>query len=686
VRPYFLISEKKSMFGSFPRTGVACLGAVALALQLSSALAQPPTASSRGVKTGLTVNDPRAFRGYSLIAPMNSTTTYLVDMDGLVVRSWKSEYSPAMSAYLLENGHLLRPGAARGGFGGRGGGGFGGRGGGGFGGPGSGGRIQEFDWDGTLLWDYSLSTEKNHPHHDICPMPNGNVLVIAWDKKTSAEAIAAGRHPRGVQGELLPDCILEVHPTGKTTGDIVWQWHAWDHLIQDIDKTKANYGEVSEHPELIDVNYGTGFMASLLNDPKSLATLRSLGYVGGGGPSPTGGTGASNRGAAPAQQAGGAGDSSRGRGGPGDSGRGRGGPGMFGGPGGESDMMHTNAVDYNANLDQIMVSVHNFSEVWIIDHSTTTAQAATHSGGRYGKGGDLLYRWGNPRAYRSGTNADQRLFAQHCAKWIPKGRPGEGHLLVFNNGGGRNDGTYSSVDEVVLPVEKDGRYAREEFAAFGPERAAWSYAAPNKSSFYAMNISGAQRLPNGDTFICNGIAGVFFEVTANKDIVWNYSMPGGGMGGPGGMFGRGGGGGNMFGGMFGPFGFGQPGIGPPDGTQADAPPAAVATNTPDAKKPSSDQGRTQDRADRSKPAASGSDRGGPDGNQARAGQPGGFDGRGGFGGRGGGRGGRGGGRGGPGGPGGMGGIFTCYRYAPDYAGLVGKDLTPGKKLEDFIAQ
>ena len=123
-------------------------------------------------------------------------------------------------------------------------------------------------------------------------MPNGNVLVIAWDKKTAAEAVAAGRQPSSVQGQMLPDCILEVHPTGKTTGDIVWEWHAWDHLIQDLDKTKANYGDVSEHPELIDINFGTGYMASLLNDPTDLAKLRSLGYVGGPAPSPTGGTAA----------------------------------------------------------------------------------------------------------------------------------------------------------------------------------------------------------------------------------------------------------------------------------------------------------------------------------------------------------------------------------------------------------
>src|SRR5262245_5887455 len=61
-------------------------------------------------RIGLQVNDPRAFQGYTLVLPMMSGKSYLVDMQGKVVRQWESESYPALSAYLLENGHLLRTG------------------------------------------------------------------------------------------------------------------------------------------------------------------------------------------------------------------------------------------------------------------------------------------------------------------------------------------------------------------------------------------------------------------------------------------------------------------------------------------------------------------------------------------------------------------------------------------------
>jgi hypothetical protein len=425
-------------------------------------------AKEPGVKLGLSLNAPGAFQGYTLISPLMFKKSYLIDMNGKVVNSWETNCDPATCAYLLENGNLLRPGSL-----GEESKPFGG-------GPGAGGRVQEFTWDGKLVWDFKLYNKKQLPHHDIARLPNGNVLMIVWDKKTREEAIAAGRHPSNVGTYLLPDSLVEVKPTGKTTGEIVWEWHLWDHLIQDRDPTKANYGKVAEHAELVDINFGQDFVGQAVAKKGGLDKLKGIGYVGA------------------------------------NTGKGK-------GP--NADWTHVNGVAYNADLDQIAISIHSFSEFWIIDHSTTTAEAAGHKGGRRGKGGDLLYRWGNPRAYKSGTRTDQRLFAQHNAHWIPKGLSGEGHILVFNNGNGRSDGTYSSVDEIVPPLDASGQYVRKSGTAFGPDKAAWTYSAPKKSDFYSFFISGAQRLPNGDTLICSGANGTVFEVTPDKKIVWKYINP-----------------------------------------------------------------------------------------------------------------------------------------------------------------
>jgi hypothetical protein len=308
-------------------------------------------------------------------------------------------------------------------------------------------------------------------------LPNGNVLMIVWDKKTAKEAIAAGRRPGLVDDYLLPDAVLEIKPTGKTTGKVVWEWHLWDHLIQDYDKSKANYGNVAEHPELVDINYSRDLLGPVARSKDGLAKLKSIGYAGS--------TKAAQQPVNP-------------------------------------EWTHTNAVAYNAKLDQVVLSVHGFSEIWIIDHSTTTDQAASHQGGRSGKGGDLLYRWGNPRAYRAGTAEDQQFFGQHSAYWIPEDYPGEGHLLVFNNGMGRTDANYSSVDELILPVNAKGEYTYQPGFAYAPKKPAWSYSAPGKSDFYSMIVSGAQRLPNGNTLICSGVDGTLFEVTPHKEMVWTY--------------------------------------------------------------------------------------------------------------------------------------------------------------------
>ena len=192
----------------------------------------------------------------------------------------------------------------------------------------------------------------------------------------------------------------------------------------------------------------------------------------------------------------------------------------------QQSWQHANSLDFNAELDQVLVSVRHFSEVWIIDHSTTTEEAAGSTGGNSGMGGDLLYRWGNPRAYGRGNPAAQQLFFQHNAQWIAEGLPGAGNLLAFSNGNEfrRFNRGYSSIEEFTPPAEGYG-YALGGGRAYGPAAAEWSYAAPEPADFFSPIGSGVQRLPNGNTLICAGTTGTVFEVTPAGEIVWEYVNP-----------------------------------------------------------------------------------------------------------------------------------------------------------------
>jgi hypothetical protein len=396
-----------------------------------------PNLRAQDRKVGLMLNEEGAYPGYTLFSQLSGRTTYLIDNDGMVVHSWQFDLPPGNTHYLFENGDLLRladPGGNEVIVSG-----------------GDGGRLELYSWNGELLWVYELNTPKERLHHDVEPLPNGNFLLIAWEYISEEDAIAAGRDPDLItEGSVWPEQIFEVEPGPHNTSEVVWRWRVWDHLVQDYDSTKPNFGNPAEHPELIDLNY---------------------------------------------RQNGGA------------------------------DWIHANAVEYNPALDQIVISTPNYHEIWIIDHSTTTEEAAGHEGGRYGKGGDLLYRWGNPEAYGAGTADDKQLFGQHDAQWIPPGHPGESNMLIFDNGRDRPTGEYSRIVELELPQNPDGSYVLEPGEAFGPEAPAWMYQAEDSLSFYSRIISGAQRLPNGNTLICSGVPGRLFEVTVDGRIVWEYVNP-----------------------------------------------------------------------------------------------------------------------------------------------------------------
>ena len=439
-------------------------------------------------KRGLILNTDEDTEGYVLYEPSLGTSTYLIDKDGNVVHTWESDLN-SMDSYLMPNGHLFRlerdenfPTFASGG---------------------QAGRIREFDWEGNKVWDFKYFDEKTLLHHDFEIMPNGNILAISYDAKTVEEAVAAGRDTSHIpKAGIWPDKIIEIEPIRPEGGKIVWEWKMWDHLVQDIDSTKANYGKISDNPRKININTH-GEEGPPMNE-EQIKQMIQVGFM-------TNNATIDNQG---------------------------------------SDITHMNAISYNPELDQIVVSVPAYSEIFIIDHSTTTNEAKGSNGGKWGHGGDLLYRWGNPKNYGRGTEKDQKLFFQHDAKWIHKGYPGEGNITVYNNDiinpeskypnmfaafgvtefpeaklAIKDMGNYSSVVELDPQTAENGAYEIPETEAIGPEDPSWTYIAPDKYSFYSAFISGAQRLKNGNTLITQGMQGRFFEVTPEGEIVWEYWTP-----------------------------------------------------------------------------------------------------------------------------------------------------------------
>lgn len=412
---------------------LAILILLLLSLYPSGAAAQTRTL---GV---ITLDAQRIAPGYTLLPPKHNGRTYLIDNEGQVYNTWDSKYEPGQSAVLLPNGHMLRaamlPASGSLGTGG-----------------GEGGRIEEYDWDGNLVWEFDYVSSTYAIHHDIKMLPNGNVIALLVERKEQAQVLAAGFKPDLLQTSfLLPDAVVEIEPVRPKGGRIVWEWHVWDHLIQNYDRTKNNYGDPAAHPELVDPNASPRKIPAFWN--------------------------------------------------------------------------HMNSIDYNAQFDQILMSVRGNSEVWVIDHSTTTAEAAGHAGGKSGKGGDLLYRWGNPQMYYAGKSADQLLYEQHDAQWIEAGRLGAGNMLVFNNGVNRPGGNLSSADEFAPPVDSSGKYVITTGSAWLPKQLGWTFANLKGTSWYESDISGAYRVPNGNTLMCYGTHGVLVEVTPAGDIVWQYVNP-----------------------------------------------------------------------------------------------------------------------------------------------------------------
>ncbi len=388
--------------------------------------------------------DGQSFNGFALYNEGGGNTTYLIDENQNIAHTWVMGTECNYTVQLKENGNLVRGTKNNGNI---------------LSGASSAGRVQEIDPNGDVVWDYIYSTSDYLSHHDLT-LIGDNVLITAWEKKSLAELDAAGYNSGN--SEKWPTHFVELAPDGNGGATIVWEWHIWDHLCQDTDPNKPNYtADISEHPELIDIN----MIQSSPPNPNN--------------PNPSG------------------------------------------------DWFHVNGVDYNADLDQIVFSSRHASEIYIIDHSTTTAEAASHSGGNSGMGGDILYRWGNPSNYgMSGTAMIPG--AVHDARWITNdGRPNGGFLQIFNNSGISNN--QSTIDGIQTPWDTStSTYLRTAGQAFSPS----SYTTRYECLISANGQSASDRMSNGNIFVNASLgggqgSGTMYEVDSlGNNTVWGPTSGG----------------------------------------------------------------------------------------------------------------------------------------------------------------
>lgn len=391
-----------------------------LILTVSVVWSQNPT-------VGVLFSNNDATEGYTLFTPEVNNSVYLINNCGEKINEWTFTELPGMTCYLLEDGTLLRAGKR---------------------------ALEIRDWDNTVLWSYDLQANGINQHHDIEPLPNGNILCVVRDTYLRDAIIAHGKDPLKVGEYIDLDKIIEIKPIGTNDAEIVWEWKFVDHLIQDYDATKLNYGNVQNHPEKIDINYV---------DPNF--EDKDRGYT------------------------------------------------------------HVNSIDYNADLDQIIISARHLNEIYIIDHSTTPVQASGNTGGNFNRGGDILWRWGNPMVYKQGGVADQKLFLQHDAKWVEPGYLDAGKISVFNNGGD-DFRLYSSV-HLIAPEIIDHTYLKDS-NLFKPIDFNWSWRGDVLGkTMFENKKSGAHSLPNGNFIICETSLGQVSEITKTGEHVWTYRNPSG---------------------------------------------------------------------------------------------------------------------------------------------------------------
>jgi len=317
---------------------------------------------------GTTIYDPgKCYNGYTLFSSKRELGVKLIDMNGNTANRWNV---PTPRARLLKNGDLLVL---------------------------SGGKVQEYSWDGRLVWEYE---PPGPPHHDVERLDNGNTLVLC-SEAVPPEYREKIRDPaRRSTGQIHADLVLEVTPEKE----VVWEWHTYGHLnINHYDET------------------------SPLRDWTHTNTVQAL-----------------------------------------------------------PENRWYDAGDERFKPGNVLLSPRNLGFIFIVDRDTEEVV------------------WEYSGDYAGG------LAGQHEPHMIEKGLPGEGNIIVFDNG--------------APPLRSRAHTGKSYVLEIDPvtKGIVWKY--ENGEKFYSAFRSNAQRLPNGNTLICESEGPRIFEVTREREIVWEYAF------------------------------------------------------------------------------------------------------------------------------------------------------------------
>jgi len=199
---------KKNFFSALSFIGVVVMSGVLFITAKKEVFAYPSV-----FPTGVTINKPEAYQGYTMFAinkNKNTTSTIsIIDMEGNELHKWEIETAATMHNYLLENGNLVSNIRSKEKC------------------PVMGclSAIEERDWYGNVVWKY----ENDHLHHPAGVMPDGGIVAIYWDTlpEDLNEKIMGGVSATEGKGNKISTDVIRIINRNK---EVVWEWYPYKQL------------------------------------------------------------------------------------------------------------------------------------------------------------------------------------------------------------------------------------------------------------------------------------------------------------------------------------------------------------------------------------------------------------------------------------------------------------------------